>query len=104
MASYKEEKLYTMANKPITMLQIRRILQLKSQGRSNREIAGILHAARETINGYVKQFSVLGKGFDEMLKLNDEELSSLMYKESDRIDNDWRNADLQERIRDLTMN
>ena len=80
------------------MLQIRRILQLKSQGRSNREIAGILHAARETINGYVKQFSVLGKGFDEMLKLNDEELSSLMYKESDRINNDWRNADLQERM------
>ncbi len=80
------------------MLQLRRILQLKSKGRSNREIAGILHAARETINGYVKQFSELGKGFDELLKLNDQELSSLVFKEYDRVKKDWRYADLQDRI------
>ncbi len=80
------------------MLQLRRILQLKSKGKSNREIAGILHAARETINGYVKQFSELGKDFAQLLKLNDQELSSLVFKESDRIKKDWRYADLQERI------
>ena len=47
-----------MANKPITMLQIRRILQLKSHGRSNREIASELHAARDTVNEYVRHLSV----------------------------------------------
>jgi transposase/DNA-binding MarR family transcriptional regulator len=98
MASYKEANLYTMANKTITMLQIRCILQLKIKGKSNREIARILHTSRKTINGYVKQFSELGKGFEDFLKCSDQELSSLVFKESDRIIKDWRYADLQERI------
>jgi len=87
-----------MANKTITMLQIRSILQLKGKGKSNREIARILHTARKTINGYVKQFSELGKGFDELLKFSDQELSSLVFKESDGIKKDWRYSDLQGRI------
>jgi transposase len=87
-----------MANKPITMLQIRRILQLKSYGRSNREIACELHAARDTVNGYVKQLALFGKSFDDLLKLNDEELSSLVYNEPTSIKTDWRYADLQQRI------
>lgn len=83
------------------MLQIRRILQLKSHGRSNREIASELHAARDTVNGYVKQFAQLGKSFDDLLKLNDEELSSLVYNEPSPNKTDWRYADLQQRIAEL---
>ena len=83
------------------MLQIRRILQLKSYGRSNREIASELHAARDTVNGYVKQLTQIGKSFDDLLKLNDEELSSLVHNESPSINSDWRYADLQQRIPEL---
>ncbi|MBM3405331.1 MAG: IS21 family transposase [Bacteroidetes bacterium] len=90
-----------MANKPITMLQIRRIIQLKSLGRSNREIASELHMARDTVNGYVRQFVQLGKSFDDLFKLNDEELSSLVYKEPSSIKTDWRYTDLQKRISGL---
>ena len=83
------------------MLQIRRILQLKSHGISNREIAGELHAARDTVNVYVKQFAQLGKSFDELLKLNDEELSSLVYNDPPSNKTDWRYSDLQQRIPEL---
>jgi transposase len=87
-----------MANKPITMLQIRRILQLKLHGKSNREIAHELHRSRDTVNGYVKQLIQLDKSIGELLKHNDEELSSLVYKERPYIKTDWRFADLQQRI------
>lgn len=91
-----------MANKPITMLQIRRIIQLKSHGRSNREIAREVHLARDTVNEYIRQLTGHEKSFDDLLKFNDEELSSLVYKESYCSKNDWRYADLQQRIPELT--
>jgi biotin operon repressor len=68
MGSYKEKKLYTMSNKPITMLQIRRILQQRLSGKSNREIAKELHLSRETVNVYVKQLTLLGKTIEELMK------------------------------------
>lgn len=90
-----------MANKPINMLQLRRILQLKLHGKSNREIAFELHKSRDTVNGYVKQLSQIGKSFEDLLKLNDEELSSLAFNEPSCVKTDWRFADLQQRIPSL---
>jgi len=90
-----------MANKPINMLQLRRILQLKLQGKSNREIAFELCKSRDTVNGYVKQLSLTGKSLEDLLKLNDEELSSLAFNEPSCAKTDWRFADLQQRIPSL---
>ena len=87
-----------MANKPLTMLQIRRILQLKSQGKSNRVIALELHLSRDSVNGYVKQLMLVDKSIDTLLKYNDEELSSLFHKEIALLKTDWRLTDLQQRI------
>lgn len=87
-----------MSNKPITMLQVRRILQLKSQGKSNRDIAEELHMSRNTVNEYVKQIFLLSKSLEELLKLNDEELSSLVYNEAPSAALDLKFADLQQRI------
>ncbi len=70
-----------MANKNITMLQLRSILQQKSLGKSNRQIAKFLHLSRQTVNGYIQQFQQLGKTIEALLKLNDEELWSLFQKE-----------------------
>ena len=83
------------------MLQIRRIIQLKSKGKSNREIAWELHAARNTINGYVRQITGLERSLAELLALTDQELSSLVYKETAVIMDDWRLRDLQQRIPEL---
>jgi transposase len=87
-----------MSNKPITMLQIRRILQLKSQGKSNRDIAGEIHRSRNTVNDYVKQLPLLNKSIEELLSLGDEELSSLVFNEPTLVPTDWKFADLQQRI------
>jgi transposase len=87
-----------MSNKPITMLQIRRILQLKSQGKSNRDIAVEIHRSRNTVNDYVKQIPLLNKSIEELLTLNDEELSSLVFNEPALLPTDWKFTDLQHRI------
>ena len=80
------------------MLQVRRILQLKSQGKSNRDIAREIHRSRNTVNDYVKQILLLNKSINELLKLTDEELSSLVYNEPLPAELDWKFADLQQRI------
>lgn len=90
-----------MANKPITMLQIKRIIQLKTQGKSNREIARDLHFSRKTVNAYVSQIVHLGKDMNELSKLGDEELSSLVFKETGTITTDQRYTDLTERLSGL---
>lgn len=61
------------------MLQIRRILQLKAQGKSNREIAKVLQLSRLTVNSYVKRLNEQGPEIKQLLKLGDEELSSRLY-------------------------
>ena len=80
------------------MLQIRRILQLKSNGKSNRDIASELHLSRDTVNEYIRHMTSLGKGTRELLLLQDPELSSLFYKEPRAQPADWRLTDLQNRI------
>jgi transposase len=87
-----------MSNKPVTMLQIRRILQLKLQGKSNREIALDLHISRVTVNGYVKRIDELEKNIEQLLKVSDEELSSLVHRELSIVQQDWRNVDIQNRL------
>ena len=45
-----------MANKVLTMLQVRRILQLLEQGYSKREAARQLELSRNTIDFYARRF------------------------------------------------
>jgi len=91
-----------MANKSITMLQIRRIIQLKSQGKSNREIARELHSARKTVNAYVAQIASSEKEARELLQLDDEQLSSLVCKAPAAVTPDDRYADLSRRLTGLS--
>lgn len=51
------------------MLQIRRILQLKKQGKSNRKIALELQLSRLTVNGYVKRLQDIGQEIDRLPKM-----------------------------------
>ncbi len=83
------------------MLQIRRILQLKEKGKSNRRIALELHLSRDTVNEYVGRINQLGKSCQHLLKLNDEELASLVINEPAIAQQDQRYADMQERLSNL---
>ena len=58
-----------MSNIPITMLKIKRIIQLKIEGLSNREIAKSLKLSKNTVNDYVKCISPLFIGENPEMKL-----------------------------------
>jgi DNA-binding NarL/FixJ family response regulator len=58
-----------MANKTITMLKLRRILQLKEQGFSNRWINGMLKLSRQTVDDYIKRFKQTEKAIRSFLNL-----------------------------------
>jgi transposase len=64
-----------MANKLISMLIIRRILQLKSQGISKNKIAQMTGIHRATLNSYLLKLQSTGKTYEQLLKNSDEELS-----------------------------
>jgi transposase len=87
-----------MAKQPITMLQIRRILQLLEQGQSKRKISDVLHASRHTIDGYVLKIEQTGLSLAILSKLYDAELATLLYSgKSDSVP-DQRFEDLKARL------
>jgi hypothetical protein len=63
-----------MANKTLTMLQIRRILQLLQEGRSKREISRVLSISRNTIDDYEDKYFAGGHSLESLLKLSDSSL------------------------------
>jgi transposase len=83
-----------MAKKPITMLQIRRILQLLGQGESKRKISQILHSGRHTIDGYVLKIEQSGISLPLLNKMSDADLGLIFYSRHKEAQHDERFADL----------
>ncbi len=71
-----------MANKSISMLQIRRILQLKTEGLSKLKISGVLPIHRKTLDVYLSKFEATGKSYADLLTYTDEQLSDLVHTKS----------------------
>lgn len=70
-----------MANKVLTMLQVRRILQLLEEGRSKREAARQLDVSRNTVDLYARRFKLCGLTLSQLLLLNDTDLAKFVYPE-----------------------
>lgn len=87
-----------MSNQPITMLQIRRILQLLKAGHSKRKIARELHIGRNTISGYVSRLEASGQDIDSLMKLPDSDLGALLYRNTDVVSPDSRFEYIEERL------
>ena len=83
------------------MLQIKRILQLKNNGKSNREIARELHLSRDTVNTYIRDLFQLDKSSEELQNYSDDDLCSLVLNEKSFVQKDLRFNDLQQRIPSL---
>ena len=66
-----------MANKPIVMSKLRRVLQLYHQGKSKLFISNYLGLSRNTVDKYVTQCLLLERPIEEVLKINDLELEKL---------------------------
>jgi biotin operon repressor len=91
-----------MANKTITMLQIRRILQLLHDGKSKRQIAKDLSISRNTIDDYEGKYILSGQLLSTLLKLSDHALwEALNSVEIIRKEDNPRYEQLKEKIPDF---
>jgi transposase len=80
-----------MANKVLTMLQVKRILQLLEEGRSKREAARQLQVSRNTVDYYARRFNYSGLTLSQLLLLNDTDLAKFVYPEqATRVKEDTR--------------
>jgi transposase len=77
-----------MSNNPISMIKIRQILRLHSQGRSKLQIAAQTGIARNTLKKYLKEFTTSKLTFDEISVLSDKDLEDLFVKLEDKPVND----------------
>ncbi len=87
-----------MSYPPITMLQIRRILQLLEQGQSKRKIARTLSCGRHTIDGYLSKIEQTGISLPLLSKLSDADLATLLYPENNESQPDYRFEDIKSRL------
>jgi len=71
-----------MANKSITMVQIRRILQLLSSGSSKFGISKKMLIHRKTVDNYISKLETSGKTVEELLQLDDESLRDIFFYKS----------------------
>ena len=67
-----------MANKTLTMLQTRRILQLLNQGLSQRKIAKTLSISRNTVQDYCLKFIKSRLTHQGLLALDDHALHEIL--------------------------
>ena len=87
-----------MTNKSINMTQVRRIIQLKAEGLSKLKIAQSLHIHRATLDNYLSRLTASKKNFPELLELNDEQLTALVYNELKVPQADSRIDDLNKHL------
>lgn len=69
-----------MAQNPINMNQIRRILQLIDSGLSNRSTAKQCAVSPKTIRNYKRRIAQSNVELKELLQMNDEQLSAIIYE------------------------
>jgi len=87
-----------MANKQISMTQVRRIVQLKSEGFSKLKISQKLGIHRKTLNEYLFKLELTGKSYQDLLEYNETELASIVYNTKNTHQPDSRLNDLQSRF------
>lgn len=87
-----------MANKPISMTQIKRIVQLKSEGVSKFKISQSLGIHRKTLDSYLFKIDITGKSYKDLLKYNETDLSAIVYNTKNTHQPDPRLDDLKSRF------
>jgi len=89
-----------MSNKFISMVLIRRILQLRDEGISKNKIAELLKIHRQTLDSYLNKITDSGKSYPQLLQLSDGDLSEIVHPTS-IAKADKRFEDLEKRFADF---
>jgi transposase len=72
-----------MANKGLEMVQIKQIIRLHTEGKSYREITGLLGLSRKAVTKYVLLFKSTGLNYKSIKEMSEEELHELMAKQAE---------------------
>lgn len=67
-----------MANTPVCMTKLKRMLQLLASGNSQRDVCGILHMGRNVLSTYMKRAQATGQDYKTLSELSDVDLSNLL--------------------------
>ena len=67
-----------MANKKVEIMELRKILRLHQQGKSDRFIANNLGISRNTVSKYLELSKISGYSIDDLMQLNNEQLDSII--------------------------
>lgn len=90
-----------MAGKTIDMHQIRQIIQNRSRGLSKRQISKRLGLSRNTLKVYLNRLDSSGLTWEELLALDDAELSQYCYINNDKAPpSDSRYAHLHSKLKE----
>lgn len=75
-----------MSNKPISMLKLRQVIRLYSQGKGTKAIASMLCISRNTVKKYLQIYHSSGIGYDEFSQKDDMELKDMfqVYAHSEK--------------------
>ena len=73
-----------MANKRISMIDLKQLLRLKIAGQSNRMIAEILNHSRNTINEYIRLFKTCPHSLEELSAFTMKQLHDLVEAQSNQ--------------------
>lgn len=80
-----------MPNKLINMNKLRQILRLHSQGKGTKTIATLLKMSRTTVKKYLSRLHDCSLSAEEVLGLNDKDLSNLLQEKPEEIINERKN-------------
>ena len=69
-----------MANKPITMSKLRKVLQLSLNGKSKKFISNYLNLSRNTVKKYLIELNALNLSIEDIKKLSDLDLEKLFIE------------------------
>lgn len=90
-----------MSNKLVTMQQIRLIIHYLQRGLSGRKIASELGLSRNTVKLYMERMQGSPYSIDQLQKLDDTDLSTIVYPSLERIAQDPRRTAFTVKIPDF---
>ncbi len=79
-----------MANKKVSMLRIRKLIQLSARGLSQRKISKEMKMGRNIVSMYLEQIKRSGQSCQSLLELDDAALSALLSPPSKEMSKDER--------------